>query len=169
METRRVRLLEPPERALERMDQLCCFGVSRKTLYSSFGSVGISESSAETEAARIDFRMNSGKQVQTSSCLRWTVSCDLQPAGRGVHELPDCSPSCWLPSSGGWSSRWEEVVGQRYIAGGETQRIGEETAFSTRKLVDNFRGSADPHQVHGGIGGGLLGTLQECPEKLEGG
>jgi hypothetical protein len=53
--------------------------------------------------------------------------------------------------------------------GGETKRIGEETAFNTRKLVDNFRGSADPHQVHGGIGGGLLDTLQECPDKLEGG
>ena len=29
-----------------------------------FGSVGISESSAETEAARISFQMNSGKRVQ---------------------------------------------------------------------------------------------------------
>ena len=46
--TRRGRLLEPPERAFARMDRLCCFGDSRKTLYSSFGSVGISESSAET-------------------------------------------------------------------------------------------------------------------------
>ena len=64
VETRRLRLLEPPERALARMDRLGCFGDSRKTLYSSFGTVGISESSAETEAARINFRMNSGKALE---------------------------------------------------------------------------------------------------------
>jgi len=71
-----------------RMDRLCCFGDARKTLYSSFGSVGISESSVETEAARISFRMNSGKRVQNFAL-----------------ELPSVESFVWPSTSWARSSR----------------------------------------------------------------
>ena len=64
------------------------FGASRKSLYSSFGSVGISESSAETEAARISFRTNSGKRVQSFAL-----------------ELPSLESFVWPSNSWARSSR----------------------------------------------------------------
>ena len=96
------------------------------------------------------------------SCLRWTVSCGLPPAGRGVHELIDCSSSCWLPSSGGWSSCRQEGVGA-----GVDRRW--QTAFDTRELVDDSQVSADLHRIRVNVGGGLLCTLQERPDELEDG
>jgi hypothetical protein len=78
--TSRGRLLEPPERAFARMDQLCCLGDLRKTLYSSFGSVWISESSTETEAARISFRKNSGKRVQKFALELPSVDSFVRPS-----------------------------------------------------------------------------------------
>ena len=53
-----------------------------------FGSVGISESSTETEAARISFRMNSGKRVQNF-----------------VLELPSVESFVWPSTSWARSSR----------------------------------------------------------------
>ena len=55
--------------------------------------------------------------------------------------------------------------GRSLAAGG----IGEETTFDARKLVDNSRVSADLHRVRVDEGGGLLGTLQERPDKLKDG
>jgi hypothetical protein len=62
------------------MDQLCCFRDLRKTLYSSFGSVGISESSGETEAARINFRMNLGRRDQNFALELPSVDRFLWPS-----------------------------------------------------------------------------------------
>jgi len=50
-------------------------------------------------------------QTSPEFCPRAAFGGELQPAGRGVHGSLDCSPSCCLPSSGGWSSRRQEGVG----------------------------------------------------------